>query len=100
MNDFLSFHRLITPQIIQVLFWIGAGVAVLVGLVMIVDGVTARYSGGGREVLTGIIILLLGPVAVRINCELIVTVFRISETLLEIKSSSAQKLSKEERANS
>ena len=100
MNDFLAFRKLITPQIIQGLFWIGTGIAVLAGLIMIVDGVTARYSGGGREVLTGIIILLLGPVAVRINCELIVMLFRIGETLVEIKNGSAQKSSREDRPNS
>lgn len=100
MNEILSFRKLITPQIIQALFWIGAGIAVLTGLIMIVDGVTSRYSGGGREVLTGTIILLLGPVAARINCELIIILFRISDTLVEIKNSSAQESAKEERANS
>ena len=36
-------------------------------------------------------ILILGPVAWRINCELIVVMFRINDTLTDIKNELKQK---------
>jgi hypothetical protein len=35
--------------------------------------------------LWGVLVLILGPVAVRIYCEILIIFFRINETLTEIK---------------
>lgn len=84
MSEFLSFRKMITPVIIEVLFWIGVGLCVIAGLVNIVGGATARY-GGGWQVAWGILLILLGPLAVRIYCELLIVVFRILDALHEIR---------------
>ena len=34
----------------------------------------------------GLLVLLLGPITVRIYCELVMVVFRINETLTDIKN--------------
>lgn len=84
MEEYLTFGKMITPAAIQVIFWIGVLACVVLGLVSIVTGASARY-GGGSEVLTGIIVLVLGPIAVRIWCEVLIVVFRILDTLREIR---------------
>jgi len=90
MEDYLTFRKMITPIIIQILFWIGAVGSVLWALFIIFSGVTISY-GGGRLVLAGLIMLFLGPIIVRIFCELLVSIFRINETLTEIKASLEKK---------
>ncbi len=73
MEDFLSFRRMITPIIIQIVFWIGVIVCVLVGLGIL------TYSA-----VAGLLVILLGPLVVRLYCELMIVIFRISETLTDI----------------
>lgn len=85
IGDFLSFRRMITPLIIQVLFWIGVVVSVIAGLIMIVAGAVDDY-GGGEQVLIGLTVFVLGPIVVRIWCELLILFFRMNETLTEIKN--------------
>ena len=68
------FRRFITPQIMPVIFWIGVAFTVILGIVDIVDG--ARIVGGSRLIVSGIFTLFLGPVIVRILCELVLTFFR------------------------
>lgn len=84
MKDFLAFRTMLTPILIQVIFWVGAGICVAVGLVYIAYGATAQY-GGSPNVLKGLAILVLGPLTVRIYCEILIIFFRINETLTEIR---------------
>ena len=83
MKDFLAFRTMLTPVIIQAIFWLGAAVCVIAGLVFILSGV-GQY-GGGPNVIKGFVLLFLGPMAVRIYCEILIIFFRINETLTEIK---------------
>lgn len=84
MEDYLTFRKMLTPVAIQVIFWVGVLVCVVLGLIMIVNGASPRYGGGGL-VLRGVLTLVLGPVLVRIWCEAILVVFRIHDALSEIK---------------
>jgi hypothetical protein len=83
MKDFLAFRTMLTPVIIQAIFWLGAAVCVIAGLVFVLSGV-GQY-GGGPNVLKGFLLLFLGPIAVRVYCEILIIIFRINETLTEIK---------------
>lgn len=76
MREFLSFRRMITPILIQVIFWIGVVVTVVGGLGLII-------GGQGFE---GLLLLLLGPLFVRVYCEILILLFRMNETLTEIKN--------------
>lgn len=83
MKDFLAFRTMLTPVIIQAIFWLGVTICIIVGLVFVLSGV-GQY-GGGPNVLKGFLLVFLGPIAVRIYCEILIIFFRINETLTEIK---------------
>ena len=85
MGDFLKFKKMITPFIIQILFWISVAGSIIMGLIFIIQGATAR-SGGGRMVFIGILYVLLGPLVARIYCELLIVIFSINNTLTEVKN--------------
>jgi len=85
MEDFLNFKKMITPMIIKILFWIGVALTVIGGLISIVGGATSDY-GGGPMVLMGILWVFLGPILVRIYCELLIVIFSINDSLTEIKN--------------
>ncbi len=89
MEDFLKFRKMFTPVIIQILFWIGVGVSVIAGLVQI--GTAFSRYGSAVSVLTGLLTIVLGPVVVRIYCELLILFFRMNETLTEIRDGLAKK---------
>ncbi len=83
MNDFLTFKKMITPIAIHILFWIGVGVCVIMGITMIA---AASQFGRAPSVVSGLIVLFVGPIAVRVACELIVVVFGIYDRLKEISN--------------
>ena len=89
MEDFLKFRKMFTPVIIQILYWIGVGVSVIAGLVQI--GTAFSRYGSAVSVLTGLLTIVLGPVVVRIYCELLILFFRMNETLTEIRDGLAKK---------
>ncbi|AXA37028.1 MAG: DUF4282 domain-containing protein [Candidatus Hydrogenedentota bacterium] len=86
MEDFLKFKKMITPIIIQILFWIGVVCSILIGLISIASGANAPYGGGGR-VFWGLVWILVGPIITRVYCELLIVIFSINDTLTEIKNS-------------
>ena len=89
MRDFLAFRTMLTPLLIQAVFWVGVVICVIAGLIYILSGV-GQY-GGGPNVLKGVILLFLGPIAVRIYCEILIIFFRINETLTEIQHTLEEK---------
>ncbi len=85
MKDFWAFRTMVTPIIIQVIFWIGAIITLVVGAVMIIYAATNYEPGMGRYILKGVLLFFLGPLAVRVYCEILIIFFRMNETLTEIK---------------
>ena len=85
MNDFLKFRKMITPAIITIVFWIGAVMSVLSGLFIMASSFT-RFGGGAGTFFIGLLTLVLGPIVVRIYCEILILFFRMNETLTEIKN--------------
>jgi len=84
MGDFVSFKKMITPTIIQVIFWIGVVLMILGGLGMIIGGISSDYGGGGA-VLMGLGWIIFGPILVRIYCEILIVIFSIHDRLGEIR---------------
>jgi len=80
MNEFLTFKKLYTPAFIQILFWIGVGVCVVEGITMIATAGTFRT---GLGIVNGLLVLGVGPIAVRVLCELLMAVFGIHSALKE-----------------
>ena len=90
MQDFIKFRKMITPLIIQIMFWVGVAGTVIAALVMMVNSF-GRYGGGAASFLGGLVFLVVGPVLVRIYCELLILIFRMNENLTEIKDLLASK---------
>ncbi len=84
MGDFLAFRKMITPTIIQIIFWLGVLVCVIVAFGAIVGGSAMSGTGMGGP-LYGLLILVLGPVLVRVYCELLIVLFRIYDSLSAIE---------------
>jgi len=81
MNDFLTFRKMITPIIIQIIFWLGVVVCVLGGLGILFSG--------DSEYLSGIVVIIFGPFVVRIFCELLIVLFKILDSLREIANNTS-----------
>ena len=75
MREYLGFDKLITPALVRVLFWL-----LLIGVLLI--ALTDMFGG---HFWLGLLLLLVGPIGVRIYCEVIIVVFQISNTLTEIR---------------
>ena len=79
MGDFLKFETMITPFVIQVIFWLAVVVLIIAGVVQIVA------SEGGGGIITGLATIILGPILARIYCEIIIVFFRINDHLRAIQ---------------
>ena len=75
MKELLSYKTMITPGIIKILSYLGMVGAVIFGALAIV-----------AEPITGIGLIVLGPVAVRIQAELILIMFEIHAELKNLNN--------------
>ncbi|TAN45322.1 MAG: DUF4282 domain-containing protein [Candidatus Methanoperedens sp.] len=80
-----DFEKMITPVIIKILYVIGLVIVVLAGLAMIIDGINSRY-GGAEKILGGILIIVFGPLLIRVYAEIVLLAFKINQTLIEIRN--------------
>jgi predicted Zn finger-like uncharacterized protein len=89
--DFLLFRRMIAPIVIQVLFWIGLLICVIMAGFQVISGILLATGKSGSPWLAvlgifgGLVILTVGPFVVRLYAELLILSFRIYETLTEIR---------------
>ena len=82
MQDFLHFNRMITGDIIKYVFWALAGITALIGIFTFFGSLVVGELGAA---IIGIVITVLGPILIRIYCELMIILFKIHETLVDIK---------------
>ena len=75
MSEWLRFRQFITPTVVQILFWFGIAFSIIAGLSMLVAGEEA----GDR--VAGLVVLVIGPLIVRVYSELIILMFRIYDEL-------------------
>lgn len=92
LADFLTFRRMITPFIIQVIFWMCLILTVLSGIVQILVGLTGGPQGRA-PIASGFVTILVGPIFVRIACELLILFFRMNDTLTDIRNNTSQRSS-------
>jgi len=79
MGDYLKFDRMITPILIQVIFWVLVAVFVVIGLYLMFGGDT------GTQRLIGLGYFVLGPIFVRVICENVIILFQINDKLHDIR---------------
>lgn len=87
--EFLTFRKMITPVIIQVVFWVGVVICIISGLIAIAAALSPY--GSGYMVIVGLLYIFIGPIVVRIYCELLILFFRMNESLSEIKNDLKQR---------
>jgi len=80
-NDYVKFNKMITPVIIQVVFWVAAALCVVRGLVTLIAGVVHNSLGAA---VVGLLIIILGPVLVRIYAEVLLVIFKINDAVQTI----------------
>jgi|TARA_R110000824_G_scaffold1270_1_gene6636 uncharacterized Tic20 family protein len=73
MKEFLNYQYMITPGILKILSYVGMVVAVVVGLFTLT-----------QDVVAGISLTVLGPIAVRLYTELMLVIFEIHKELKEM----------------
>lgn len=73
MNDFLSFRTMITPAIMKILCYIGMVGTFIAGIMMVTV-----------DPISGIGLIILGPLVVRMYTELMLVIFEIHAELKRI----------------
>ena len=89
-RDFLAFRRMLTPVIIQALFWLGVYLWTVLVLRFLAENASAipgdyrpiYFVAGGLAIAGGILVL-------RVLCELAILFFRMNETLTDVTSQMA-----------
>ena len=84
VEKFIKFDKMITPTIIKIVFWIGVALSLIGAIASIVQGMS--YYGHPSQILLGLVMIVLGPLLVRIYCELLIIMFKMYETLIEVKT--------------
>jgi hypothetical protein len=79
MGDFLKFETMITPILIQVIFWLTVIFCVVGGIIIMVgaDETSARVGG--------LLLFIFGPIGARIYSEILIIVFRMNDHLRQIE---------------
>ena len=83
VSRFLNFDSFITPNLIKYLYIIGVVIFVLIGLGIIIGGISRPY-GGGMLILSGIIMIIIAPFMTRISAEILIVKFKTLEVLKDI----------------
>ncbi len=108
MKDFLNFKKIITPLIVSKLFSIGAILCIIIGIYGIGEGISFLFGSsasgmdafGMQVIIIGLAYLILGPIILRIFCEVLITVFSINDTLTDIKKQLNRQQDQDDQTNS
>lgn len=75
VNEFFSFRRMLIPTLVRFIFWIGVAAVIVMGFINFFQTLW----------LQGLILIILGPLVVRMVCEYVIVLFTINDTLTDIK---------------
>lgn len=84
MGRIFNFDKMITPIFIKLFFWIGVLVTIVGGFVLIGFGIISD-SGNFIHIIGGVISLFLGPLLIRVYSEMLIVVFKMQESLVQIR---------------
>ena len=87
LDEFISFNRFITKDIMSFVYMIGAIILILLGITEAVFGRVIDPTQSVEQAWTiALIILIPGNIAWRIACEYIVGLLKINESLMNMDS--------------
>ena len=79
MKDFLTFKRMISPIMIQIVWWLATLGIAIAGLGTFV------FAEDGASRVGGLLVAVFGVLYIRVVSEVLIIVFRFNETLTDIK---------------
>ena len=88
--DFCVFRIMLAPVIVQIAFWMGVVGSIVVGAYFLLEGFAmpmgtrAERSSALESIFGGLAFVLLGPIVVRLYCEVHILFFRMNETLTQM----------------
>ena len=86
-GELLSFRKMITPTIIQIIYFIALCANALSALVIFIMGIAQRSFGGFvGGLIAALITLVLGSILIRVYCELLILAFKIYDELKAIRT--------------
>jgi hypothetical protein len=75
MKEYLNFRKMITPWLVQALFWVAIAVFIIIAIVDIIQHVNYRVV---------LEIIIIGPLCARILAEILLLFFRMNDNLTSI----------------
>lgn len=81
MKDILTFNKMVTPIIIQVIFWLGV-LAIFIG--------AFQYN-----FLQGFLMIIFGTLIWRVYCELMIVIFKINNNVHILAAAKSNKANNE-----
>jgi Domain of unknown function (DUF4282) len=89
-KDLLHFDKMLTPKIIKITYYILIVILALLGIANFFSAFSSRgYAVEG--ILGGLVMLVVGPILVRVYCELLTVLFEIHKNLQEINERGRQR---------
>lgn len=85
-SEFLSFRRMITPTIIQIIYLVSLAVNALAAMGVLIAGMTQGFRGFLAGALGAVIVLAVGSLLIRVYCELLILLFKIYDELKAIRT--------------
>ncbi len=86
LGDYLAFRKMIVPVVIQVIFWLLSGLVVLGGVGFLIFELSQKNGNPAA----GFAMLFIGVpfyvFLIRMYCELLIVIFRMNDTLTDIKN--------------
>ncbi|HZJ81159.1 MAG TPA: DUF4282 domain-containing protein [Guyparkeria sp.] len=80
LKDLLFFDKMLTPRFITFIYWLLLAAVVVSGLGMMF----VNFSFG--SFLSGLFMMVIGAVVVRIWCELMIVLFKMNDALQELRN--------------
>jgi len=90
MRDLFFLDSMVTPKIITFIYWILLAATVVGALMIVGSGIKAMdfsvMAGLGTIFVATPVFVVLAALVARIYCEVMIVLFRMNESLLEIRS--------------
>lgn len=84
MKGILNFDKMIMPIFIKFIFWLSIIGSIIGGIGTIGFGLFAD-SNKAVTILLGVFILFIGPIIVRLYAEMLIVIFKMQESLIQIR---------------
>lgn len=88
MRDLFFFESMVTPKIITFVYWlllVIVAIGALMGISNAIGMMKYQFAAGLGTLVLVPLFAILGAVVARMYCELLIVLFRIYETLVQIR---------------